>query len=235
MTPLERRCRWLLRAYPAWYRHRRGGEMLDTLLEASPPSRNWPSFRDARALVLGGLRVRGWVWSLSLLWVAIGASGAGYAFAMTTQTCSNECAGGVLWFPQWNGEPGVIIAVGALAAVVWMLLAIAVLVAGLARFGRRESRDGIRGYAWIGIWIAGVALMVMALVAASGWLDGNGPVDPTKPSSTWGSPGPVVSWGELPICAAWLALGAVMTWILATPHSRNVPEKSGRSTRQASS
>ena len=234
MTPLERRCRWLLRAYPAWYRHRRGGEMLDTLLEASPPSRNWPSFRDARALVLGGLRVRGWVWSLSLLWVAIGASGAGYAFAMTTQTCSNECANGVLWFPQWNGEPGVLIAVGALAAVVWMLLAIAVLVAGLARFGRRESRDGIRGYAWIGIWIAGVAQMVMALVAASSWLAGNGPVLPTE-GSTLPSPGPAVSWGELSICAAWLALGALMTWILATPHSRNVPEKSGRSTRQASS
>ena len=234
MTPLERRCRWLLRAYPAWYRHRRGGEMLDTLLEASPPSRNWPSFRDARALVLGGLRVRGWVWSLSLLWVAIGASGAGYAFAMTTQTCSNECANGVLWFPQWNGEPGVIIAVGALVAVVWMLLAIAVLVAGLARFGRRESRDGIRGYAWIGIWIAGVAQMVMALVAASSWLAGNGPVLPTE-GSTLPSPGPAVSWGELSICAAWLALGALMTWILATPHSRNVPEKSGRSTRQASS
>ena len=234
MTPLERRCRWLLRAYPAWYRHRRGGEMLDTLLEASPPSRNWPSFRDARALVLGGLRVRGWVWSLSLLWVAIGASGAGYAFAMTTQTCSNECANGVLWFPQWNGEPGVIIAVGALVAVVWMLLAIAVLVAGLARFGRRESRDGIRGYAWIGIWIAGVALMVMALVAASSWLAGNGPVLPTE-GSTLPSPGPAVSWGELPICAAWLALGALMTWILATPHSRNVLENSGRSTRQASS
>jgi hypothetical protein len=234
VTPLERRCRWLLGAYPAWYRHRRGGEMLDTLLEASPPSRNWPSFRDARALILGGLRVRGWVWSLSLLWVVIGASGAGYAFAMTTQTCNNECANGVLWFPQWNGEPGVIIAVGALVAVIWMLLAIAVLVAGLARFGRRESRDGSRGYAWICIWIAGVALMVMALVSASSWLAGNGPVLPTE-GSTLPSPGPAVSWGELPICAAWLALGALMTWILATPHSRNVPEKSGRSTRQASS
>ena len=36
MTPLERRCRWLLRAYPAWYRHDRAGEMLGTLLEAGP-------------------------------------------------------------------------------------------------------------------------------------------------------------------------------------------------------
>lgn len=136
---------------------------------------------------------------------------------MTTQTCSNECASGGLWFPQWNGEPGVIIAVGALAAVVWMLLAIAVLVAGLARFGGRPARDGIWRCAWIGVWIAGVALMVMALVAASGWLAGNGPVDPTQPSSAWGTPGPAVGWGELPICAAWLALGAIVTWILARP------------------
>jgi len=45
----------------------------------------------------------------------------------------------------------------------------------------------------------------------------------------------VVSWRELPVCAAWLALGAVMTWILAAPRSRNVPENSGLSTRQASS
>jgi hypothetical protein len=62
----------------------------------------------------------------------------------------------------------VIIAAGRLAAAVWMLLAIPVLAAGLARSRRRESHDGIRRYAWIGIWIAGVALMVLALVAASG-------------------------------------------------------------------
>ena len=52
MTRLERHCRWLLRAYPAWYRRKRAEEMLGTLLEASPPGRNWPSFRDARTLDL---------------------------------------------------------------------------------------------------------------------------------------------------------------------------------------
>ena len=56
-----------------------------------------------------------------------------------------ECASGMLWFPQWNGEPGAIIAVGALAAVVWILLAIPVLVAGLARFGRREGHATTSG------------------------------------------------------------------------------------------
>ena len=38
------------------------GEMLGTLLEASRAGQSWPSFRDARALVTGGLRVRGWAW-----------------------------------------------------------------------------------------------------------------------------------------------------------------------------
>jgi len=60
MTALERRCRWLLRAYPAWYRAERGDEMLGTLLEASTPNQSWPATHDARALILGGLRVRAW-------------------------------------------------------------------------------------------------------------------------------------------------------------------------------
>jgi hypothetical protein len=58
MSPLERRCRTLLRAYPRWYRRVRGEEMLATLLESSQPGRSWPSARDSRALVMGGLRVR---------------------------------------------------------------------------------------------------------------------------------------------------------------------------------
>jgi hypothetical protein len=94
MTPLERRCRWLQRAYPAWYRRSRGEEMLGTLLDASPPGRRWPSVRDARALVIGGLRVRvraigglrvrSWTWSLSMVWVAAGAVITGYIFYATT-------------------------------------------------------------------------------------------------------------------------------------------------------
>jgi hypothetical protein len=58
MSPLERRCRSLLRAYPRWYRQRRGDEMLATLLEASQLGQRWPSARDTRALIVGGLRVR---------------------------------------------------------------------------------------------------------------------------------------------------------------------------------
>lgn len=55
---LERRYRRLMRAYPAAYRQERGDELLGTLMELSRPGQRRPSAREARALVLGGLRVR---------------------------------------------------------------------------------------------------------------------------------------------------------------------------------
>ncbi len=58
MTTLERRCRLLLRAYPAAYRRERGEEIIGTLLEATPAGRSWPLARDVRALIVGGLRAR---------------------------------------------------------------------------------------------------------------------------------------------------------------------------------
>ncbi len=58
MRALERRYGRLLRAYPASYRRERGDEILSTLLEAASAGQGWPSLRDARALVMGGLRVR---------------------------------------------------------------------------------------------------------------------------------------------------------------------------------
>jgi hypothetical protein len=57
-TPLERRGRWLLRAYPAQYRRERGEEILGTLLETTPAGRAWPRARDIRGLAVGGLRAR---------------------------------------------------------------------------------------------------------------------------------------------------------------------------------
>lgn len=55
---LERRSRRLLRAYPAAYRRERGEEIISTLLEATPAERTWPRPRDARALIVGGLKAR---------------------------------------------------------------------------------------------------------------------------------------------------------------------------------
>jgi hypothetical protein len=58
MNTLERRCRLLLRAYPAAYREIRGEEIINTLLEATLPGRSWPLPRDSCGLILGGLRAR---------------------------------------------------------------------------------------------------------------------------------------------------------------------------------
>jgi DNA-binding PadR family transcriptional regulator len=211
-SSLERRCRWLLLAYPAWYRRKRAGEMLGTLLGANPPGRQWPSCREARALLLGGMRVRGWVWRLSMLWVVIGAGGAGYAFVCAGQGCTtNQCTNDEFWFPLYNGEPAVIAAVGALAAAVWLLLAVPLLVAGFVRLRGWRPRNWPRTAGWAGAWVAGCALLVAAAVTGAlgadfpGWGLG------------WG-------WGELPVFAAWLALGAILSRILSTPaHSTDVP------------
>ena len=58
MSALERRSRMLLLAYPAAYRRERGDEIVETLLIATPPGRDWPLSRDVLALIIGGARVR---------------------------------------------------------------------------------------------------------------------------------------------------------------------------------
>jgi hypothetical protein len=222
VTPLERRCRWLLLAYPTWYRRERAGEMLGTLLEASAPGRRWPSFRDARALVAGGLRVRGWVWLLSMLWVVAGAAITGYIFFVTTQPPS--WADVSLGIPLWSTDPEAFRIAVVLALAAWVVLPIPVPIAGFVRLRGWRQRNWLRTAAWAGAWIAGLALMYLANV----WGE-----DPGY-SPAIGSPA-VVSWRELGIVAAWLVLGAVMTSILAAQHrGRNAPETSSRSSRQAS-
>ena len=155
MTPLERHCRWLLRAYPAWYRRDRAAEMVGTLLEASQPGRKWPSFRDARALVIGGPRVRGWTWLLSMLWVVVGAGGAIYA----TVAFSHPGYGDGWLIPptiQWPGEPQVVIDVGVIAEVVWVLLSGPLLVAGFVRLRGWRPRNWLRVAGWAGSWGGGL-------------------------------------------------------------------------------
>ncbi len=215
MTPLQRRCCLLLRAYPAWYRRERAGEMLGTLLEASLPGRSWPSVRDARALVIGGLRVRGLVWCLSMLWASIGAAGAGYCFLVTTKPYTDSS----IWLPGWNTEPLVIGLAVALAVLAWLALPIPVLVAGFIRIGDRTPGRWFCAVAWAGAWGAGFELMYLAYA----WSN----YPSSRLAEVCGMDGcrlsyygpAVVSWGELAICAAWLALGAAMSWILARPAS----------------
>lgn len=198
---LERRCRWLLRVYPAWYRRERGGEMLGTLLQASRPGARWPSFRDVRALVFGGLQVRGWAWLLAMLWVLIGTGGALYG---TVTFSHGDYGQGVIWMVQWYREPQVIIDVAVVALPVWALLSVPVLFTGFVRL-RGFPRKWIRVAGWAGSWAAGLVLMNQtADLAAAGAGRSRG----------------FLSVGEMAICVAWLVLGGAMTWILSSQETR---------------
>jgi hypothetical protein len=57
MTELERRYARVLRLHPAAYRQGRGAEMLAVLMDAAPPHRHRPQWREVSGLVLGALRV----------------------------------------------------------------------------------------------------------------------------------------------------------------------------------
>src|SRR5215472_17428004 len=189
---------------------------------AGAPGRRWPSFRDARALILGALRGRGWVWWLSMLWVASGAGWVVYAFVCTTVGCTtNQCTNEEFWFALLNGAPALVYWAGNLAEMIWPLLAVIVLVAGFVRVRGWRWRNWRRVAGWAGAWVAGIALIVLVAVVAG-----------------LGSEAPSVAWGavELPIFAAWLALGARVNRILSTPaHGRDMPETSERSSRQVNS
>jgi hypothetical protein len=231
VTLLERRCRWLLRAYPAWYRHDRAEEMLGTMLEASGPGQSWPSLRDARALVTGGLRVRGWTWSLSMLWVVAGTVGTGYDFYITTKPYT--WADVSLGIEGWSTDPEVVRIAVVLATAASLALPLPVLIAGFIRLRGWRPRSWLRIAAWAGAWIAGFALMYRAEIWGN--YSANCPAIGGPENCPAISSPAVVSWGELGICAAWLVLGAVMTWILAVPaHPRKVPGTSSRPGYEAS-
>jgi hypothetical protein len=221
VTPLERHCGWMLRAYPAWYRRERAGEMLGTLLETSPPGGRWPSFRDTRGLIIGGLRVRGvLVWCLSILWAGLGALGAGYNFMLSLHVPEASYLG----VQPWVGESDVIITAAGLGALAWVLLTIPVLIAGLVRLYERKLRAGLAAglaaIAWAGSWMAGLALMYQVAdwhPTAAAILAGN--CNEGQGCSLAGYRHAVVSWEELAVLAGWLALGAAMALMLASTRS----------------
>jgi hypothetical protein len=146
MSPLERRCRSLLRAYPRWYRRQRGDEMLATLLEASQPGQRWPSARDARALIIGGLRVR--ATQDQRLTTAANlrlAAQLGAALALLTLVTGSLTAIFLIWVHAYTLSTGVA------QSLVCGLLGLAVVVA--AWFGSRSV----------------VAVLAAATAAAAAW------------------------------------------------------------------
>ena len=149
-----------------------------------------------------------------MLWVVLGAGAAGYAFVCTTVGCTtSQCTNDEFWFVLWNGEPGVIAAVGDLAETAWPLLTVLVLVAGFVRLRGWRRRHWLRTAAWAGAWVAGIALMALLAVVAG-----------------IGSESPGLYWGalELPILAAWLVLGARMTQVLDTAKRDRLDNRDGK-------
>ena len=138
-----------------------------------------------------------------MLWVASGAGWVVYAFVCTTVGCTtNQCTNDEFLFVLWNGEPALVNWAGNWAEMVWPLLAVIVLVAGLVRVRGWRRRNWLRVAAWAGAWIAGIALIVAIAVVAG--------LGSETPSVIWGAP-------EALIFAAWLALGAWVNRILSTP------------------
>jgi hypothetical protein len=172
------------------------------------------SLTAARALITGSFRVRGWVWLLSMLWVGAGAVYAGYFFYVTTK----PWPGPDLGIARWAEIPVPLQIVIALATIALCAALIPVPIAGFIRLRGWRRGNWLRAAAWAGAWIAGVALYLLA----SSWEQyplhscHNPPATAVPPQCPFGSPA-VVSWGELQICAAWLVLGTLMTWILAVP------------------
>ena len=121
----------------------------------------WPSFRDARALVTRGLRVRGWTWSLSIVWVAAGAVVTTYLFFATTHPYISADIPGTMLI-GWAVGPAAVQIPAVLAMVVWLALPLPVLIAGIIRLRGWRPANLPRAAGWASAWIAGAALMLQA-------------------------------------------------------------------------
>lgn len=147
MNALERRTRWLLRAYPPSWRQERGQEIVGTVLDLSDPGQRWPSLDVAKDLVVSGWAARANEHRREAGgWLAAGWRAATVAAVVVLVAIS------VAWMSQWvtsgfvpmlpvlgNASAATfLVALGgfAVAAVVWLV--------GLARAAR---------------WVSGIALV----------------------------------------------------------------------------
>ena len=148
-----------------------------------------------------------------MVWVAAGGVITGYYFYVTTDPSSSADIDGIN-FIGYSAGPAAVQIAAVLALVAWLALPLPVLIAGFIRLRGWRRANWLRAAAWAGAWIADAALLLLA--------------------SAWGN-SPGVSWGELPICAGWLVIGAAMTWILAAPARRSdVPDPNSRASDEAS-
>ncbi len=158
MTPLERRWRRLLLAYPPGYRAERGEEIVSTLLDEARPGQRYPTFRDAIDLLLHATRRRAGVTADFDAGLAIAAP---WALAI---------AAGISAFVWWQVEP-LIPTVGPAVYAAWVLAALvarrfavvmAIAVTAIAPFAAL-STSAERPPLWIV-----VPLIVLGLIACGG-------------------------------------------------------------------
>jgi hypothetical protein len=150
-------------------------------------------------------------WWLAVLWTGLGAAGAGYVFVLSTQRITELCNLGAA--PSWVGEPSGIVTAATVGAWVWVLLAAPVLAAGIIQLRAWRGINTSRVAALVGAWAAGLALMLLASEELPG--------SPVCGSAN-GYYTARVAWSELPVCLAFLVLGAGMTWILAGLSARTM-------------
>jgi hypothetical protein len=162
-------------------------------------------------------RVGGPGWWLLIPWAGLGAAGAAYCFVLSTQRVTELCNLGAA--PSWVGEPGVVVTAATIGGWAWFLLAVPVLAAGLVQLRAWRAASMPRAGAWAAAWAAGLALMFVA--------DQWPPEGPVCGSAT-GFYTASVAWAELPICIAFVALGPVMTRILARPRCLSLRDRSGQ-------
>ncbi|GIH07839.1 hypothetical protein Rhe02_59060 [Rhizocola hellebori] len=160
MTPLERRCRRLLLAYPPGYRAERGDEIVSTLLDEARPGQRYPTLRDAIDLLIHATRRRVGVTADFDAGLAIAAP---WALAI---------AAGISAFVWWQVEP-LIPTVGPAVYAAWVLaamvarrfaVAMAVAITAIAPFAAL-STSAERPPLWIV-----VPLIVLGLITCGGML-----------------------------------------------------------------
>ncbi|KXK61939.1 hypothetical protein AWW66_10890 [Micromonospora rosaria] len=129
MTDLERRYRWLLRAYPADYRRERGAELVGTYLDLAGPGRRWPSPADATDLLRGGVRQR--LRAAGADDLTPGVRLAAALALLTATTLAGIWAVGELRAPTVFGVPGFgpFVSLGVVVWAGWLLAALVLAVA----------------------------------------------------------------------------------------------------------
>jgi hypothetical protein len=165
---LERRARTLLRAYPADYRRDRADELIGTLLEATPAGRSFPSARDARALIAGGVRARAarnrrltTTTNLRLA-LLLGLSIALAFNLLVTEIIPNR----VDWLALATGLFGIAAALAPWLGRRTATTAIVLPAAALLAYQTLSSPFALRGGG--GAWVAGILIVMTALAVLSG-------------------------------------------------------------------